>query len=226
MSEPDIKDVQSTTSVIPRPNVEGTVEAMNEFQKLKQKVLNANDTVTISGKQYIKRSGWRKIAMAFNISTEIVKIEREKIDDTYVVRVIARAKNIGGRVSEEAAVCDSTEFERGNLQGTLHNIETKAVTRAINRAISNLVGGGEVSAEEIVKGPEEVVIKDTKETQMQKEPSKEPKDLITTKQYNYLQMLMKDEQVERFVEKKLNGRKLGEISKDEASDIIDEAVEM
>jgi len=223
MSDPEVKEEQSTTSVIPRPNVEGTVEAMNEFQKLKQKVLNANDTVTISGKQYIKRSGWRKIAMAFNISTEIVQIEREKVDDkTYVVRVIARAKNIGGRVSEEAAVCDSTEFERGNLQGTLHNIETKAVTRAINRAISNLVGGGEVSAEEIVKGPEEVVIKDAKETQKEA-----PEELITQKQLNYLKnILMKDEQIKQFVEKKLNGRELTKISKAEASDIIDEAVEM
>jgi len=217
MSEPEIKDVQSTTSVIPRPNVEGTVEAMNEFQKLKQKVLNANDTVTISGKQYIKRSGWRKIAMAFNISTEIVKIEREKIDNTYVVRVIARAKNIGGRVSEEAAVCDSTEFERGNLQGTLHNIETKAVTRAINRAISNLVGGGEVSAEEIIKGPDEIV------REIKEEPQKEPpKELITTRQINYLNDLMKDSEVQEFVNKMLNGRKLSDLTKTEASKIIEE----
>jgi hypothetical protein len=223
MSDPEVTEGQSTTSVIPKPNVEGTIEAMNEFQKLKQKVLNANDTVMISGKQYIKRSGWRKIAMAFNISTEVVKIEREKIDDKiYVVRVIARARTPLGRISEEAAVCDSSEFERGNLQGTLHNIETKAVTRAINRAISNLVGGGEVSAEEIVKGPEEVVIKDAKETQTQKEPPEK----LTQKQFNYLQMLMKDEQVERFVEKKLNGRKLSEITKSEASDIIDEITEM
>ena len=209
---------ENNTQIIAKPNVQAALEVMKAFQELKQKVLDANDTVTISGKQYIKRSGWRKIAMAFNISTEVVKIEREKIDDkTYVVRVIARARAPGGRVSEEAGVCDSTEFERGNLQGTLHNIETKAVTRAINRAISNLVGGGEVSAEEIIKGPDEIV----KEREIKEEPQqKDPP--ITTRQINYLNDLMKDKDVQELVNKMLNGRKLSELTKSEASQIIEE----
>jgi len=209
---------ENNTQIIAKPNVQAALEVMKAFQELKQKVLDANDTVTISGKQYIKRSGWRKIAMAFNISTEVVKIEREKIDDkTYVVRVIARARAPGGRVSEEAGVCDSTEFERGNLQGTLHNIETKAVTRAINRAISNLVGGGEVSAEEIIKGPDEIV----KEREIKEEPQqKDPP--ITTRQINYLNDLMKDKDVQELVNKMLNGRKLSELTKSEASMIIEE----
>jgi len=209
---------ENNAQIIAKPNVQAALEVMKAFQELKQKVLDANDTVTISGKQYIKRSGWRKIAMAFNISTEVVKIEREKIDDkTYVVRVIARARAPGGRVSEEAGVCDSTEFERGNLQGTLHNIETKAVTRAINRAISNLVGGGEVSAEEIIKGPDEVV----KEREIKEEPQqKEPP--ITTRQINYINDLMKDSEVQQLVNKMLNGRKLSELTKSEASLIIEE----
>jgi len=208
---------ENTTQIIAKPDVQGAVEVMKAFQELKQRVLDANDTVVISGKQYIKRSGWRKIAMAFNISTEVVKIEREKIDNVYVVRVIARAKTPMGRVSEEAGVCDSTEFERGNLQGTLHNIETKAVTRAINRAISNLVGGGEVSAEEILKGPDEVV----KEREIKEEPQqKDPP--ITTRQINYLNDLMKDNEVKELVNKMLNGRKLSDLTKSEASVIIDE----
>ena len=221
MSEIVPREDENNTQIIAKPNVQAALEVMKAFQELKQKVLDANDTVTISGKQYIKRSGWRKIAMAFNISTEVVKIEREKIyDKTYVVRVIARARAPGGRVSEEAGVCDSTEFERGNLQGTLHNIETKAVTRAINRAISNLVGGGEVSAEEIIKGPDEVV----REREIQEEPQQKepPRELITTKQINFLNNLMKDDDVRKLVNERLNGRKLSEISKDEASDIIKE----
>jgi len=218
MSEIVPREEENNAQIIAKPNVQAALEVMRAFQELKQKVLDANDTVTISGKQYIKRSGWRKIAMAFNISTEVVKIEREKIDDkTYVVRVIARARAPGGRVSEEAGVCDSTEFERGALQGTLHNIETKAVTRAINRAISNLVGGGEVSAEEIIKGPDEVVKeREIKEEQPQKEPP------ITTRQINYINDLMKDKDVQELVNKMLNGRKLSELTKAEASVIIDE----
>jgi len=208
---------ENNAQIIAKPDVKGALEIMRAFQELKQKVLDANDMVTISGKQYTKRSGWRKIAMAFNISTEIVKIEREKIDNVYVVRVIARATAPGGRISEEAGVCDSTEFERGNLQGTLHNIETKAVTRAINRAISNLVGGGEVSAEEILKGPDEVV----KEREIKEEPQqKDPP--ITTRQINYLNDLMKDNEVKELVNRMLNGRKLSDLTKSEASVIIEE----
>jgi len=209
---------ENTTQIIAKPDVQGALEVMRAFQELKQKVLDANDIVIINGKQYIKRSGWRKIAMAFNISTEVVKIQREKIDNAYIVEVIARARTPMGRISEEVAVCDTTEFERGNLQGTLHNIEAKASTRAINRAISNLVGGGEVSAEEIIKGPDEVV-REIKEEPQQKEP---PKELITTKQINFLNNLMKDDDVRKLVNERLNGRKLSEISKDEARDIIKE----
>ena len=219
MSEIVPREEENNAQIIAKPNVQAALEVMRAFQELKQKVLDANDMVTISGKQYTKRSGWRKIAMAFNISTEVVKIEREKIDNVYVVRVIARARTPAGRVSEEVGVCDSTEFERGNLQGTLHNIETKATTRAINRAISNLVGGGEVSAEEIIKGSDEVV----REREIKEEPQKETqKELITTKQINFLNDLMKDNEVKELVNKMLNGRKLSDLTKSEASVIIEE----
>ncbi|MEM0050486.1 MAG: hypothetical protein QXW39_08165 [Candidatus Bathyarchaeia archaeon] len=144
---------EKNQSLVVRPDVEGTVEALNAFQKLKTSVLDRNDTVDIGGKAYIKRSGWRKIALAFNISTEVVSIEREKIGETYIVRVKARALAPNGRPSEEVGVCDSSEFT-GGLKPTYHNIESKATTRAINRAISNLVGGGEVSAEEVTMGEE------------------------------------------------------------------------
>jgi hypothetical protein len=139
------------------PNVAMAKQAMAQFEQIKTEILN-NDTdiVIIEGKKYIKRSGWRKIALAFNVTTEIVKIEREKIDDVYIVRVIARAIAPNGRISEEVGICDSTEFQKGRLKFSYHNIETKATTRAINRSISNLVGGGELSAEEIIEGPEEI----------------------------------------------------------------------
>jgi hypothetical protein len=39
-------------------------------------------------------------------------------------------------------------MEKGR-KNTLHNTRSTAETRAFNRAVSNLVGGGEVSAEEV-----------------------------------------------------------------------------
>ena len=143
-------DIIQTSGVV-SPDVEGTVNALKKFLELKEEVLQENDTVMISGKKYIKRSGWRKIALAFNVSTEIISVERDYGSDLKICHVKARAIAPNGRVSEEIASCDSTEFT-GNIKFTIHNVETKAATRAINRAISNLVGGGEVSAEEIEQG--------------------------------------------------------------------------
>jgi len=152
-----MEDITPSSDIdIVLPNVELAKKAMEQFEKIKKEILNnSTDIVLIEGKKYIKRSGWRKIALAFNITIEIVKIEREKIDDVYIVRVIARAIAPNGRIAEEVGICDSTEFQKGKLKFSYHNIETKATTRAINRTISNLVGGGELSAEEIIEGPEE-----------------------------------------------------------------------
>jgi len=146
-----VEDIAQANIEVVLPNVEQAKRAMAQFEQIKKEILSENDTINIQGKKYIKRSGWRKIALAFNISTEIIKIERENIDGKYVVRVTARATAPNHRVSEEVGICDSSEFT-GNLKGTYHNIESKAVTRAINRAISNLVGGGEITAEEIIEG--------------------------------------------------------------------------
>jgi len=151
-----VEDIAQANIEVVLPNVEQAKKAMAQFEQIKKEILSENDTINIQGKKYIKRSGWRKIALAFNISTEIIKIERENIDGKYVVRVTARATAPNHRVSEEVGICDSSEFT-GNLKGTYHNIESKAVTRAINRAISNLVGGGEITAEEIIEGPEEKI---------------------------------------------------------------------
>ena len=143
-------DIVQTSGVV-SPDVEGTVSALKKFLELKEEVLQENDTVMISSKKYIKRSGWRKIALAFNVSTEIISVERDYGSDLKICHVKARAIAPNGRVSEEIASCDSTEFT-GNIKFSVHNLETKSATRAINRAISNLVGGGEVSAEEIEQG--------------------------------------------------------------------------
>ena len=143
-------DIVQTSGVV-SPDVEGTVSALEKFLKLKEEVLQENDTVMISSKKYIKRSGWRKIALAFNVSTEIISVERDYGSDLKICHVKARAIAPNGRVSEEIASCDSSEFN-DKVKFSIHNMETKAATRAINRAISNLVGGGEVSAEEIEQG--------------------------------------------------------------------------
>jgi len=80
-----MEDIAQANIEVVLPNVAMAKQAMAQFEQIKTEILN-NDTdiVMIEGKKYIKRSGWRKIALAFNVTTEIVKIEREKIDDVYI----------------------------------------------------------------------------------------------------------------------------------------------
>ena len=104
------EDNEKNAITLVAPNVVEAVSTMRAFQELKSKLLDDNDLVVIEGKKYIKRSGWRKIALAFNISTEIVEVSREEKDGKYIVRVKARAVAPNGRISEELGVCDSSEF--------------------------------------------------------------------------------------------------------------------
>jgi hypothetical protein len=133
------------------PNVEKAVASMRLFQRLKSDLLDDEDVVMIGKKKYIKRSGWRKIALSFGISTKIVSVEKELLEKGEIrISVKAEAIAPNGRTCEEIASCSSSEVTKSNMDPTLHNISTKAATRAINRCISDLVGGGEVSAEEVL----------------------------------------------------------------------------
>jgi len=201
------------------PDVQGTIQALEQFRKLKTSVLGPEDTIIIEGKPYIKRSGWRKIALAFNISVEILSIQHEKLENDYIVRVRARATAPNGRISEGIAACSKSEFTgKREKMGTIHNIEATASTRAINRAISDLVGGGEVSAEEIIT-EQETTQASPQQAHPQQQP--QPSDKITDKQLTYIKQLMVNKEVQEFVNKELNGRPIESLTKTEASSLLD-----
>lgn len=149
----ELNKIETTTNM-EESGVEYAISMLKQFNEIKKSVLRPDDVVNINGKPCIKRSGWRIISVVFNVSTEIIYINKQFYDnnpDKLIVEVKARAIAQNGRYEEEIGSCDWREFNNGKLKGkgTTHNITTKAVTRAINRAISNLVGGGEVSAEEM-----------------------------------------------------------------------------
>ncbi len=126
------------------------------------KVCVEEDYQIIEGKKFRKKSGWRKIATFFNLSIEIVEEKYEKIGRTIVWHFTIKAIASNGRSAIGTGSCDA--FERATLvngqyldkyskiakPNSIHNIRSTAETRATNRAISNLVGGGEVSYEEVV----------------------------------------------------------------------------
>src|SRR5690606_31072830 len=70
----------------------------------------------------------------------------------YVARVVVRATAPWGQTVEAVGLCDTREarFRSAAARAkATHDVEATAATRATNRAISDLIAAGEVSAEEI-----------------------------------------------------------------------------
>jgi len=129
------------------------VAALAEYKKL-QKILDnemPESRMTIRGKLFRKKSYWRGVAMFFNLDVELLG-EQQIVDPGdeknwgWIVTYCAKAKN--GRYALGDGACTISEKE-GKMK-TVHNVRAHAHTRGFNRAVSNLVGFGEVSAEEMV----------------------------------------------------------------------------
>jgi hypothetical protein len=131
-------------------NVERAVEQWKTYQKLTHVLLIDSDYQKIGGRLFKKKSAWRKYMRAFNISTTVLEkdITRDKSGRVIDANFLVKAMSPDGRFAEGFGNC--SKFERG-FQKHNHDIPSTAMTRAINRAVSDLIGAGEVSAEEIEK---------------------------------------------------------------------------
>jgi len=153
---------QAAGAVVPL-DVERLVALVDAFDKFKAKVLKESDfwLDTKENKKRVKKSGWLKYALACNLNLE--KIEEREIDKetppgsgTWVTiyhfdyRAIAQT----GRYAEGSGSASTAEREKSDKM--IHDTRSLAQTRAMNRAISNLVGGGEVSAEEVMTSRRQV----------------------------------------------------------------------
>jgi hypothetical protein len=167
--------VEAPQIVVPRVDVETVIEHFNRFQELKSRVLRDEDYLfvgpdgrpTDKGKhvsEHIKKTGWSKLALIFNLNVEILKREKmwgeDKNGKYYVWTYHVRATAPNGRYQDAEGACSSrdpfyakrydpkTKEERW-IEPDEKNIMLKAQTVAFNRAVSFLIGGGELSAEEV-----------------------------------------------------------------------------
>jgi hypothetical protein len=134
------------------PSAESASRSMDTYLAI-QRVADTkmpDAIMEIQGKKFRKKPYWRYIATAFHIDTAMISEERIEIGDDWGYVVLYRATAPDGRVSEIDGSCMASE-KRGAMC-TLHNVRAHAHTRAKNRAISDLVGFGEVSADEL--GPD------------------------------------------------------------------------
>ena len=133
--------------VRPAVSVAEALAAWKEFQALKNCIIEKSDIQVIQGKNFIKKSGWRKFATFYNLTDKIVEetqVPLEKGGYYWKIKVICTAPN--GRQTEGVGMCSSLE-KSGARQ--LHDVYTTAHTRSKNRAISDMIAAGEVSAEEM-----------------------------------------------------------------------------
>ena len=152
-----------TGLVAPVCSVQESVRIFKEFEKAKKEILSGKDVLWIGsdgrpaiegeGSPHIKRSGWRKLARFFGLSWDIEKTEKLVMEQGgYMYKVRVKVWHPAGAsvVSEGVATSQDAFFTKGGRQEAKEeNIIMKAQTVAINRGVDDILGGGEVSAEEL-----------------------------------------------------------------------------
>lgn len=141
-----------------------------------------------SGKK--KKSAWRKLAKAFNISDEkicdrIIRDENHQIISAYfeVKAILPNGRysigvgdcSIFDKVNHNDVEMPSNFELRKRFTNAEHDVIATAHTRAKSRAIADLIGAGEVSAEEIENEPKQVSRTSKKNVDETSEPTAEPK---------------------------------------------------
>jgi|SRR5262245_2661699 len=119
-------------------------------------LLGPNDIQMESGRSFKKKSAWRKLARYFGISTSVIDhSERYLVDETtgestFVASCTVRGTAPWGQTTDATGAC-GTDEESGRRKISIADAIATAQTRADNRAVSNLVAMGEVSAEEATR---------------------------------------------------------------------------
>ena len=144
---------RQTDALIVRPAMtpDDSLIAWNEFQELKSRVKSPQDVIRIQGKEYLTKSFWRKMGTFFNLTDDIVtrEIELDNNDRTRSAYYEVKVTHPNGRSVVGIGFCSANER---NFAHPDHDIRATANTRAKNRAISDMIAGGEATAEEMANG--------------------------------------------------------------------------
>lgn len=155
-------------------NVDQALQQYQAYIELTNKMLQPEDFQEIGGKKYKKKSAYRKYANAFKVSVVDTTIEIHRDDSGRPVwaQAIVWVETRDGRrffgtqechlhekccPAFEGQVCNKKGYHTHCAQGCngyIHfahpgDIPATAYTRALNRAVSDAIGSGEVSAEEM-----------------------------------------------------------------------------
>ena len=178
------------------PDVQSAKAYMDNYQKVCVALLDKSDyqNIIIKGKPqpFKKKSAWRKIATAFNITDEILEKEIIRDENHQIISATfyVKATAPNGRSGVGSASCaifdkingkDKEQPSNFELRKRFNNAENDVIatahTRAKSRAIADLVGMGEVSAEEmadmgVIEKPKSVSATPKKSTKSAKKSTK------------------------------------------------------
>ena len=164
--ENEIAVVEDTTAVshinqLDLVDIDYAVKSQKNFEELVEALLD-KDTDYQGGKK--KKSAWRKLARAFNISDEkicdrIIRDENHQIISAYfeVKAILPNGRygigvgdcSIFDKINKDDTDMPSNFELRKRFTNAEHDVISTAHTRAKSRAIADLIGAGEVSAEEM-----------------------------------------------------------------------------
>lgn len=184
----ELQIAEQTPQVLAPLSPEEAKNMMKLYQDYQAALLDESDYQDIQGKKFKKKSAWRKFAMANNLSVRVVDERREELPNgDYAYHFVAEATHPNGRVTSGSGSC--TAYEKSKLidgkwktakgyeaeANSLHNVRSTAETRAWNRAVSNMVAAGEVSAEEVDQGQhiQEQYLQTTKQKAQSTQPTGE-----------------------------------------------------
>ena len=148
---------QTSGIIVPAATESELIEAFDRYQNLKTVLGRPGDFQEFYDKKgdlhsFPKKSFVRKVARYFNISAEEVPGAERLIQepDGSVIAVLTRYRAVApnGAFMEGDGSCERSE----KSDPTVHNIRSHAHTRAKNRAIMDLCGFGDVTADELRPG--------------------------------------------------------------------------
>lgn len=162
--------------VAPAVSVEKALAAWQAYQDIADKLLDKEDYQSFRSEdgtthKFRKKSGWRKLATFYGISVQMVderlfhdhdpkKCLRVTNPDLFKVvedcgctlkgarYVVKAVHDQSGRTMEAIGICVKGERRVSQSSGW-HDLAGRAYTRAVNRAIADLIGVSDPSAEEL-----------------------------------------------------------------------------
>lgn len=196
---------------------EEAFQQWRDYQELTQRLLDDSDYQSIGRSKFKKKSAWRKYAKAFNLTDEVTfeHIERDERFRPVFARIRVRVTAPNGRFTE--ADQEAHRFERCcptidgdqcskrtwrnhtcctvDCSGWIHwshpgDIPATALTRAKNRAIADMIGAGEVSAEEMGDAPPQSgPVRPPQASGGRPRPQAEPQQAAPTLRYAWMEGL-------------------------------------